>query len=72
MGARYQLSSFQSGMVVSASLFGALAGSLAALAAGNRIGRRTELLIASLLYGEDWGRISLTSSMVARVHGSNT
>jgi hypothetical protein len=36
------------------SLLGALLGSLAALAAGNRLGRRTELLMASGLYG-GWG-----------------
>ena len=48
----YSLSAFQSGLVVSMSLLGALAGSLGALAAGNRIGRRTELLAASVLYGE--------------------
>eukprot|EP00877_Chromochloris_zofingiensis_P011610 jgi/Chrzof1/6702/Cz19g06060.t1 len=47
----YSLTSFQSGLVVSMSLFGALAGSLAAFAAGNRIGRRTELLVAAGLYG---------------------
>eukprot|EP00208_Stichococcus_sp_RCC1054_P003286 CAMPEP_0206138946 /NCGR_PEP_ID=MMETSP1473-20131121/4000_1 /ASSEMBLY_ACC=CAM_ASM_001109 /TAXON_ID=1461547 /ORGANISM="Stichococcus sp, Strain RCC1054" /LENGTH=518 /DNA_ID=CAMNT_0053532515 /DNA_START=301 /DNA_END=1857 /DNA_ORIENTATION=+ len=49
----YELSSFQSGAVVSASLLGALAGSAAAFVAGNRnsLGRRKELLLASVLYG---------------------
>jgi hypothetical protein len=37
---------------VGASLAGALTGSLGTLLAGNRIGRRTELLAAALLYGE--------------------
>lgn len=48
---RWSLSSFQSGLVVSMSLLGALTGSLLALVSGNRIGRRTELMLASLLYG---------------------
>ncbi len=39
---------------MSASLLGALAGSAAAFIAGNRnsLGRRKELLLASVLYGE--------------------
>lgn len=49
---RYQLTSFQSGLVVSMSLLGALAGSVAALAAGNRLGRKVELMTAAALYGE--------------------
>jgi hypothetical protein len=48
---RYSLSPFQSGLVVSSSLLGALGGSCIALAAGNSLGRRTELLLASALYG---------------------
>ena len=48
---RFALSSFQSGLVVSMSLLGALAGSLITLAAGNRLGRRTELLVGASLYG---------------------
>jgi MFS family permease len=48
---RYALSSFQSGLVVSMSLLGALLGSLIALASGNKLGRRTELLMAAVLYG---------------------
>lgn len=47
----YNLSALQSGLVVSTSLLGALAGSLVALAAGNRLGRRTELMTAAVLYG---------------------
>ena len=35
---------------MSTSLLGALGGSLAALAAGNRVGRRTELMAAAALY----------------------
>lgn len=49
---RYDLSAFQSGLVVSMSLLGALLGSLVALASGNRLGRRTELIMAAVLYGE--------------------
>jgi MFS family permease len=48
---RYALSSFQSGLVVSMSLLGALLGSLIALASGNKLGRRTELLMSAVLYG---------------------
>lgn len=33
------------------SLLGALTGSLLALVSGNKIGRRTELMLASVLYG---------------------
>lgn len=46
----YTLSSFQSGLVVSLSLAGALAGSVGALLWGDALGRRRELLIASTLY----------------------
>jgi MFS family permease len=48
---RYNLSSFQSGTVVSSSLLGALAGSGGAFAFGDRLGRRGELLLAAVLYG---------------------
>jgi MFS family permease len=48
---RYNLSSFQSGLVVSMSLLGALTGSLLALISGNKIGRRSELMLAAVLYG---------------------
>lgn len=41
----------QTGLVVSSSLLGALAGSLIALSAGNKLGRRTELMAAAVLYG---------------------
>lgn len=47
----YNLTSFQSGFVVSASLIGALIGSGAAFVWGNLIGRRKELLLAAALYG---------------------
>lgn len=47
----YNLSAFQSGLVVSMSLLGALSGSLLALISGNKLGRRTELMMASVLYG---------------------
>lgn len=47
----YNLSAFQSGLVVSLSLFGALLGSGAALLWGDRLGRKRELLLASALYG---------------------
>ena len=49
---RYQLTPFQSGLVVSSSLAGALAGSVGAFLFGDRLGRRKELLLASVLYGE--------------------
>ena len=48
----YNLSSFTSGLVVSLSLGGALLGSCVALLYGDQIGRRRELLAASVLYGE--------------------
>ncbi|CAG9460889.1 unnamed protein product [Pedinophyceae sp. YPF-701] len=47
----YALSSVQSGLVVSSSLFGALGGSVLALVFGDRLGRKTELLSAGALYG---------------------
>ena len=47
----YSLSAFQSGLVVSLSLGGALLGSAAALVYGDRLGRRKELLLAAGLYG---------------------
>ncbi len=45
------LSAFQSGLVVSCSLFGALGGSLGALLVGDDLGRRKELLLAAACYG---------------------
>jgi hypothetical protein len=45
------LTPFQSGLVVSLSLAGALAGSAAALVKGDALGRRRELLLAAGLYG---------------------
>ncbi|KAF6252911.1 general substrate transporter [Scenedesmus sp. NREL 46B-D3] len=59
----YDLSSFQSGLVVSMSLLGALLGSLIALASGNRLGRRTELLMAALLYGVGAGGLGVSGSL---------
>lgn len=47
----YALSAFQSGLVVSCSLFGALGGSLGALLVGDDLGRRKELLLAAGCYG---------------------
>ena len=49
---RHDLSSFQSGLVVSSSLLGALGGSAAAFWVGDKLGRKRELLLASVLYGE--------------------
>ena len=49
---RYDLTSFQSGLIVSASLFGALAGSSAAFVVGDKLGRRRELILAAVLYGD--------------------
>lgn len=46
----YALSSLQSGLVVSLSLAGALIGSFGALLFGDRLGRKRELLLASVLY----------------------
>eukprot|EP00887_Chlorella_sp_A99_P006942 scaffold2.g6942.t1 len=46
----FQLSAFQSGLAVSLSLAGALAGSVAALVFGDRLGRKRELLAAAGLY----------------------
>lgn len=48
---RYDLTSFQSGLVVSSSLGGALVGSMGAFLFGDKLGRRKELLLASTLYG---------------------
>lgn len=49
---RYDLSSFQSGAVVSSSLLGALAGSAAAFVVGDKLGRKRELILAAILYGD--------------------
>jgi hypothetical protein len=46
----YDLTAFQSGLVVSLSLAGALLGSAGALVYGDRLGRRRELLMAAGLY----------------------
>ncbi|KAK2078217.1 hypothetical protein QBZ16_004085 [Prototheca wickerhamii] len=46
----YALTALQEGMVVGASLFGALAGSVLAFVSADLLGRRGELLLASLLF----------------------
>jgi len=46
----YDLSSLQSGLVVSASLAGALCSSVAAFFVGDALGRRREILLAAVLY----------------------
>ena len=48
---RYQLTSWQEGQVVSASLLGALAGSAAAFVVGDKLGRKRELQLGAALYG---------------------
>jgi len=63
------LSPLQSGAVVSASLFGALAASAAALASGDRLGRRTELAAAGALYALGAGAAALSPSFAALVAG---
>lgn len=49
---RFSLNAFQSGLVVSLSLAGALLGSVVALVYGDKLGRKNELLCAAGLYGE--------------------
>jgi len=46
----YGLSPVESGLVVSASLFGALVGSAGGLTFGDRLGRKRELLLSALFY----------------------
>ena len=46
----YDLSTLQSGLVVSSSLFGALISSVAAFFVGDILGRRKEILLAAILY----------------------
>lgn len=46
----YNLSSLQTGLVVSGSLYGALAGSVLAFGIADFLGRRKELLLAAFLY----------------------
>ena len=48
---RYDLTSFQEGLAVSCSLLGAMAGSLFIAFYGSKLGRRTELQLASVSYG---------------------
>eukprot|EP00775_Hariotina_reticulata_P005690 gene5690-5928_t len=59
----YSLNAFQSGLVVSMSLLGALLGSLAALAGGNSLGRRTELIAAAVLYGVGAAGMGVVNSL---------
>ncbi|ERN15578.1 D-xylose-proton symporter-like 2 isoform X1 [Amborella trichopoda] len=46
----YDLNSFEVGLVVSGSLYGALIGSILAFGVENFLGRRRELLVSSMLY----------------------
>ena len=48
---RGQLSTLTSGITTSASLFGAMLGSLAAFLLKDRVGRRTELFFSATAYG---------------------
>jgi len=65
----YNLSSFQSGLVVSLSLAGALLGSGGALIYGDSLGRRKELLLASVLYTIGALTVSLAPSLPAVLTG---
>jgi len=65
---RYDINSFQSGLIVSASLFGALAGSSAAFVVGDKLGRRRELLLAAILYGKFHG----AKQAVVSLHANST
>jgi len=47
----YDLSAFQEGLVVSSALLGGMVGSVFTAALGSKLGRKTELLLASVLYG---------------------
>ncbi|KAL4515024.1 hypothetical protein Ndes2526B_g03660 [Nannochloris sp. 'desiccata'] len=65
----YNLSSFQSGLVVSLSLAGALLGSGGALIYGDSLGRRKELLLASVLYTIGALTVSVAPSLPAVLTG---
>jgi sugar porter (SP) family MFS transporter len=65
----YALSSFQSGLVVSLSLGGALLGSGGALIYGDSLGRRKELLLASVLYTIGALSVSIAPSLPAVLTG---
>jgi sugar porter (SP) family MFS transporter len=65
----YTLSSFQSGLVVSLSLAGALLGSGGALIYGDSLGRRKELLLASVLYTIGALSVSIAPSLPAVLTG---
>ncbi|GAB4813293.1 hypothetical protein N2152v2_000339 [Parachlorella kessleri] len=59
----YSLNAFQSGLVVSLSLAGALLGSLVALLYGDRLGRKKELLAAAGLYASSSLLLPLASTL---------
>jgi MFS family permease len=63
------LTSLQSGFVVSSSLAGAVAGSALALTAGERIGRRAELLVAAALYGSGAALMAAAPSLGVLIAG---
>jgi sugar porter (SP) family MFS transporter len=63
------LTSLQSGTVVSSSLAGALAGSALALTVGERIGRRAELLSASVLYFSGAALMAVAPSLGVLIAG---
>jgi sugar porter (SP) family MFS transporter len=65
----YNLSSFQSGLVVSLSLGGALLGSGGALIYGDSLGRRKELLLASVLYTIGALSVAIAPSLPAVLTG---
>ncbi|KAK9787605.1 hypothetical protein WJX73_003758 [Symbiochloris irregularis] len=63
------LSSFESGLVVSSSLFGALAGSAAALWVGDALGRKRELLLAAACYGGAVALLALAPNLPVLIAG---
>lgn len=69
---RYSLSAFEAGAVVSSSLLGALAGSGVALVWGDRLGRRRELLGASVAYGAASLALALAPNLAALLAAHTT
>lgn len=67
---RGQLSLLTSGIVTSASLFGALLGSFAAFLLKDRVGRKAELLFAAAAYGEAEEPILSMGSLQAFIVGA--
>ncbi|KAK9819163.1 hypothetical protein WJX81_007550 [Elliptochloris bilobata] len=59
----YQLTSWQEGQVVSASLFGALAGSALAFVVGDKLGRKRELQLGAALYGGAAAAMAMAPSL---------